>query len=101
MAGSEGAAAGQLHVEVAYARPDVQVLIPVSLPSPVTAGEAIEASGIRGRFPEIDLARQTVGVFATPVALDHVLHDGDRVEIYRALQVDPKEMRRRRAGARR
>lgn len=101
MATREGAAPGRLRVEVAYARPDVQVLIPVTLPSPATAGEAIEASGVRARFPEIDLARQTVGVFATPVALDHALHDGDRVEIYRALQVDPKEMRRRRAGARR
>lgn len=59
--------------------------------------DAIEASGIMQRFPEIDLDRQPVGVFGRHRRLEDPLRDGDRVEIYRPLIADPKEMRRRRA----
>lgn len=59
--------------------------------------DAIEASGILERFPEIDLDRQPVGVFGRHCRLQDPLRDGDRVEIYRPLIADPKEMRRRRA----
>lgn len=93
--------AEELRVEVVYARPEQQVLVALKLRAPVTARQAIEESGIRVRFPEIDLARQTVGVFSQPVALDEPLRDGDRVEIYRPLQLDPKQMRRQRAGGER
>lgn len=84
-------------VEVAYARPEEQALIAVELDAGARLRDAIEASGIRRRFPEIDLATQSVGVFGRPCALEDDLRDGDRVEIYRPLIADPKEMRRRRA----
>lgn len=84
-------------VEVAYARPQEQALVTVELADDACLRDAIEASGIRARFPEIDLDAQPVGVFGRPKALDEGLRDGDRVEIYRALIADPKEMRRKRA----
>ncbi len=88
-------------VEVAYARPDEQVIVTVVATPGMTVREAIERSGILARFPEIDPARLDVGIFSKPVELDRPLRDGDRVEIYRPLLVDPKEVRKRRAGARR
>jgi len=66
-----------------------------------TVRMAIKASGVLQAFPEIDLARNRVGVYARLVTLDTPLRDGDRVEIYRPLRVDPKEARRMRAEARR
>ncbi len=84
-------------VEVAYARPDQQVIIPVRVPAGATLEEAIERSGVLERFPEIDLARNKVGVFGKPSKLSAGLRPGDRVEIYRPLIADPKEVRRRRA----
>ncbi len=87
-----------LQVEVAYALPEQQSLLSVTLPAGSTAEEAIRASGIMERHPEIDLTSQSVGVFGQVVGLDTPLNDGDRVEIYRPLQVDPKQARKRRAA---
>ncbi len=87
-----------LQVEVAYALPEQQSLLSVTLPAGSTAEEAIRASGILERHPEIDLTSQSVGVFGQVVGLDTPLNDGDRVEIYRPLQVDPKQARKRRAA---
>lgn len=87
----------KITVEVAYALPQVQRLIQVGLDSPATVGEAISASGIVAEFPDIDLARNRVGVFGRRASLETPLRDGDRVEIYRPLTADPKESRRRRA----
>lgn len=86
-----------LQVEVAYARPEEQVILPIDVPAGTTVEQAIRQSGILERFPEIDLASQKVGVFSRIVGLDETLREHDRVEIYRPLQVDPKEMRRKRA----
>ena len=86
-----------LRVEVAYARPDVQRIVTVEVPSGATVATAIEASGIRAAFPEIDPQAPDVGIFAEPVDLNAPLADGDRVEIYRPLQADPKAQRRERA----
>jgi putative ubiquitin-RnfH superfamily antitoxin RatB of RatAB toxin-antitoxin module len=61
---------------------------------------AIRASGLLERFAEIDVSTQSVGVWGRPCTLDTVLRAGDRVEIYRALSIDPKEARRRRAARR-
>ena len=72
----------------------------VELPAGATLGEAIERSGILARHPEIDLARQAVGVFGKACALDRPAADGDRIEIYRPLAMDPKDARRRRAASR-
>jgi uncharacterized protein len=87
---------GLLSIEVCYALPDGQTLIPVELPEGATAQQALDASGILQRYPQIDLARQKVGVFGKLKPLDTVLADHDRVEIYRPLIVDPKAARQRR-----
>lgn len=89
----------QLRVEVAYARPEEQLILPLDVPEGTTVAQAIHLSGILRRFPEIDLSTQKVGIFSRIVGLDETLRAHDRVEIYRPLKVDPKEMRRRRARA--
>lgn len=86
-----------MEVEVAYALPQRQTLLRVTVPERSTVAEAIRLSGIRRRHPEIDLAVNRVGVFGELVTPDHTLEEGDRVEIYRPLEADPKEHRRRRA----
>ena len=92
-------AAGEtIRVEVAYARAAVQVVLPVVLPAGGTLEEAVRRSGILARFAEIDLQRLRVGVWGHLRSLSTTLRDGDRVEIYRPLVADPKEIRRRRAA---
>jgi putative ubiquitin-RnfH superfamily antitoxin RatB of RatAB toxin-antitoxin module len=86
-----------MKVEVAYAKPEVQVIMPLELAEGATAEAAIRASGLLARFPEIDLAGNRIGIFGKPCGLDQVLRPGDRVEIYRPLIADPKEARRSRA----
>jgi putative ubiquitin-RnfH superfamily antitoxin RatB of RatAB toxin-antitoxin module len=81
-------------VEVAYATPDRQLLIPVSLVANSTVGQAIAASGILLEFPEIDLSQQKVGVLGVVCALDKTLSPEDRVEIYRPLRQNPMDARR-------
>lgn len=88
----------QIHIEVAYALKKKQVLLQISLPFGATVESAIHRSGILTQFPEIDLARNKIGVFSKLVKLDTELRDKDRVEIYRALIADPKEIRRQRAA---
>lgn len=91
-------ASGELiDVEVAYALPERQVIVAVRLPGGASVRQAIAASGIVTRFPQIDVAVNAVGVFGRAVHLDTPLKAGDRVEIYRPLRVDPREARRRRA----
>lgn len=88
-------------VEVVYATPEVQAIETVRLPEGATVAHAITASGLLDRFPEIDLRRQAVGIYGTRVRLTDTVTVDDRVEIYRALRADPKEMRRDRANTRR
>lgn len=90
-----------ISVELIYAQPDEQQLLRLQLPPGSSVGAAIAASGLLQRYPQIDLRTQRVGIFSRLVTLDTHLHDGDRVEVYRALAVDPKDARRSRAGARR
>ncbi|MGF6720842.1 putative ubiquitin-RnfH superfamily antitoxin RatB of RatAB toxin-antitoxin module [Paraburkholderia sp. GAS41] len=85
-----------LSIEVCYALPDEQALIAVELAEGATVQEALDASGILKRYPQIDLDKQKVGVFGKLKPLDTVLADHDRVEIYRPLIVDPKAARQRR-----
>jgi putative ubiquitin-RnfH superfamily antitoxin RatB of RatAB toxin-antitoxin module len=87
-----------IRVEVAFARRNEQLILPVEGVGALTAKEAIERSGILQRFPEIDLARNRIGIFGKVAKLDQVLRPGDRVEIYRPLIADPKEARKRRAA---
>jgi uncharacterized protein len=89
----------EIAVEVVYARLDRQVIIEVRVPAGAKVSEAIEQSGIAKCFPEIDLAKSKVGVFGKLTKLDALLRDRDRVEIYRPLSADPKDVRRKRAEA--
>jgi putative ubiquitin-RnfH superfamily antitoxin RatB of RatAB toxin-antitoxin module len=84
-----------IRVEVVYALAGREDSSRVTLPAGATVTEAIGASGIAARHPGIDLRR--LGIFGKTVAADARLADGDRVEIYRPLALDPKEARRRRA----
>ena len=90
-----------IRVEVIYALPASEDTMRIFLPANSKLMDAIVASGMLERHPEIDLAHQTCGVFGEPRALDSVLADGDRVELYRPLRTDPKEARRRRARKKR
>jgi len=86
-----------MKIEVAYALPDEQFLLTCDLPEGVTVQEAINASGILKQCPDIDLSQNKVGIFSKLAKLDTVLREGDRVEIYRPLIADPKEVRRKKA----
>lgn len=86
-------------VEVAYALPEQQLIIPVSVAAGTTVREAILRSGILQEFLDIDLDKNKVGVWGKLVKPNHVLRAGDRVEIYRPLIADPKQVRRERAAA--
>ena len=88
-----------MRVEVAYALPHQQALLTLALPVGSTVEYAIRQSGLLTQFPEIDLEKIKVGIFSKLVTLDTLLRDRDRVEIYRPLIADPKEIRRRRASA--
>jgi len=88
----------KIAVEVAYAKPQEQCILAVEGPAGMTVAEAIARSKIAQRFPEIDPQQAKVGVFGKAATGDAVLHDGDRVEIYRELIADPKEARKKRAG---
>ncbi len=85
-------------VEVAYAKPEEQVILRLEVPEGTTAIQAIEMSGITRRFPEIDMNNLKLGIFGKLKKPDQVLTAGDRVEIYRPLIADPKEVRKRRAA---
>lgn len=87
-----------LMAEVAYALPEKQLIIPVKITEGMTAEAAIRASGIMEKFPEIDLGTNKIGLFGKLSKLDTVLRHLDRVEIYRPLIADPKEVRRQRAA---
>jgi uncharacterized protein len=89
---------GTIRVEVAFARPDVQLVLPLEVPAGTTVAEALRLSGIHERFPEVDLDNAKVGIFGKLTRADTVLKPRDRVEIYRPLIADPKEVRRQRAA---
>ncbi|WP_303785581.1 RnfH family protein [Azovibrio restrictus] len=88
----------QIAVEVIYALPDRQDLVRLVLPSGSTLQQALEASGLLQKHPEIDLKKNKFGIFSKLSKLDTVLRDRDRVEIYRPLIADPKEVRKQRAA---
>ena len=82
-----------LNIEVIYALTDEQRIVRLDLTSGARVCEAIRASGLLSDFPEIDLAVNIVGIWGKAAALDQVLRERDRVEIYRPLAVDPKQAR--------
>jgi len=84
-------------VEVAYALPTKQSLVSIAIDKNATVEEAIQASNLLTEYPDIDLSKTKVGVWSRVVRLKDTLIDGDRIEIYRGLIADPKEIRKRRA----
>lgn len=86
--------AATIRVEVVFAAPRHQALLPLELPADATVADAISASGIERRFPEYDLALLPVGIWGRQAGRDQPLSDGDRVEIYRPLAADPRDARR-------
>jgi len=90
--------AAPIHVEVIFALAQRQECISVKLEAGATLQKAIEQSGLLAKYPEIDLAKNKVGVYAKLAKLDTALRDRDRVEIYRPLIADPKEVRKQRAA---
>lgn len=94
-----------IHVEVAYALPDHQILIPLQVAEGTTAMQAVQLSGIAERVDGLDLSATSMGIYArvldgraSPLPEDYVLRDHDRVELYRPLQLDPKQARLLRAA---
>lgn len=85
-------------IEVAYATPAQQVIVALAMPLGATAEQAINASGLLGRFPEIGATAMAMGIFGSVCKPTQALRQGDRVEIYRPLLHDPKESRRQRAA---
>lgn len=87
-----------INIEVVYALPERQEIVKLKLGEGATLAQALEASGIQKKFPEIDPATAKTGIFGKLSKPDTVLHDRDRVEIYRPLKADPKEVRKQRAA---
>jgi uncharacterized protein len=87
-----------LHIEVAYALPHQQLIIPLQVSAETTIEQAIKDSGILMKFPEIDLTKNQIGIFGKLARLDGSLKNLDRIEIYRPLIADPKEVRKQRAA---
>lgn len=87
----------KIRVIVVYALSERQYLCPVTLVSGANVAQAIIQSGLLALRPEIDLTSNKVGIYSRVTKLSDILHDGDRVEVYRPLLVDPKALRRMRA----
>ena len=90
-----------MKIEVVYANPDAQKLYQLACNENTTVEEAIIQCGVLNDFPEIDLNLQSVGIYSEVVTLDHIVKPDDRIEIYRALTIDPKDARRIRAEEKR
>jgi len=88
-----------INIELAYAKPEEQLILVFNVNAGTTVGEAIARSDILERFPEIEIENTKVGIFGKVVKATTVLNEGDRIEIYRPLIADPKEIRRQRAKA--
>lgn len=87
----------EIRIEVVYALPERQFLQSLTVEEGCSVEQAIQMSGLLALRPDIDLRVNKVGVFSRPIKLTDVVRDGDRVEIYRPLLADPKELRRQRA----
>ncbi|MDO9168617.1 MAG: RnfH family protein [Methylobacter sp.] len=86
-----------VEIEVAYAKPEQQVIVTVAIEEGATVEAAIKASGLLERFPEIALSELKAGIFGAVCKLEQPVREADRIEIYRPLLHDPKEARRQRA----
>lgn len=96
---------GMISVEVAWAEPGRHWLRELSVPAGTTARQVVIQSGIDGQWPEVDVLGAPLGIFSRkldgrqqPLPEEYVVQPGDRVEIYRPLEIDPKQARRQRAA---
>ena len=87
-----------IRIEVAYALLDDQMIIAFTVDEGATVKQAIIHSGIIDHYPQIDLTECRAGIFGKLTKMDKVVREGDRIEIYRPLIADPKEVRRKRAA---
>ena len=89
-----------IHVEVAYALPDRQRIVALEVPDGCTVRSAAMQSGLDKQFPDLDLTTADLGIFGKSVSSpdSQTLKSGERVEIYRPLIADPKEVRKQRAA---
>ncbi len=94
-------ASPRIQVEVACANSAKQLIVPVMVASDARVIDAVQQSGILSHFPEIDMENLVVGIFGSKVRPQSALNQGDRVEIYRPLQANPMEARKRRASVKR
>lgn len=90
--------AEMIQIEVVYARADRQDVIPLTLAAGSTLKQAVEVSGLMEKYPDIDPVKGKYGIYSKLAKPDTVLRDRDRVEIYRPLIADPKEVRKQRAA---
>ena len=88
----------KFNVEVVYALPDQQEILVVNLQEGQTAQDAIEQSGVLQRYPDLDIDNMTIGLFGKKIKMLQKMRDRDRIEIYRPLIADPKEVRKRKAA---
>ncbi len=88
-----------MHIEVAYALLRRQIIYSLEVKEGTTAREAACAAPVLADFPEAKITQSKIGIFGKMVPDNHVLKGGDRVEIYRPLIADPKEIRKQRAAA--
>ncbi len=91
----------RVEIEVVYAMPEEQLVIPLMVELPITIEEAIHQSGIFEKVPDMECRDEMVGIFGQALTLGHPVRAGDRIEIYRPLPVSPTEARKIRAAARR
>lgn len=97
LSANDSGASEEIRIEVAFALPDRQTLLQLSVAKGINVKEAIIQSGIIQRYPEIDLDVNAVGIWNRTCKLTDIPRDGDRIEVYRPLIADPKDVRRRRA----
>jgi len=88
----------QIMVELVYALPEEQTLLAFEIDEGATAEDVINKSGILEQYPELDLTKNKIGLFSKLIKLDHLMREKDRIEIYRPLIADPKEIRKKRAA---
>ncbi len=98
MSKADSTATDSIKIEVVYALPQRQDLVRLNMVVGSTLQQAIEKSGLLDKYPEIDLAKAKTGIYGKLSKADTLLRDRDRVEIYRPLIADPKEVRKQRAA---
>lgn len=89
-----------IKVEVAYALPEKQLILAVEVPEGTSLSEAVRLSGVSNEFPDLDLSKAKYGIFSKAVRAPdkEIVREGDRIEIYRPLLIDPKQARANRAA---